>query len=155
MKEADQVCIKVCPIQKDMRAAPENSRKNMKDKNGFLYVQNLNKEWRLVLPGTFNSEGKNSLEIAIAEAHAATAHGGIKKMMKALTDKFQSLAFSCLVRVYVGTCNICPRTKYTQREPIGYGTPLHVPVRPWRDITMGFLRLSPVFTCVVPKHSCR
>ena len=84
----------------------------MKYRNGFLYVQNLNKQQRLVLPSTFNAEGKNFLEIAIAEAHAATAHGGIEKTMKALTDKFECQSFSLLVREYVGSCDICQRTKY-------------------------------------------
>ena len=81
MKEAYQACIKVCLIWKDIYAAPEKSTKNMKHRNRFLYSQNLNKQWRLVLPSTFNAEGKNFLEIAIVEAHAATAHGGIEKRM--------------------------------------------------------------------------
>ena len=146
MKKAYQACIKVCPIWKDIYAVPEKSKKNMKDRNRFLYVQNLNKQWRLVLPSTFNAEGKNFLEIAITQAHAATAHGAIEKTMKARTDKFESQSFSRLVREYVGSCNICQSTKYSQRGPIRYVTPLLVPVRPWSDITMDFLNLSPVFT---------
>ena len=118
----------------------------MKDRKGCLYVQNLNKQWRLVLPSTFNMEGKNFLEIAIAENQAATAHGGIEKTMKAPTDKFDCQSFSCLVREYVGSCDICQRTKYSQRGPIGYVTPLHVPVRLWSDITIDFLKLLLVFT---------
>ena len=98
------------------------------------------------MPSTFNAEGKNFLEIAIAEAHTATAHGGIKKTIKAITDKFECQSFSRLVRKYVGSCDICQRTKYSQRGPIGYITPLHVPGRPWSNITMDFLKLSPVFT---------
>ena len=74
MKEAYQACIKECPIWTDIYAGPEKSRNNMKHRNGFLHVQNLNKQWRLVLPSTFNAKGKNFLEIAIAEAYAATAY---------------------------------------------------------------------------------
>ena len=112
----------------------------MKQRNGFLYVQNLNKQWRLILPTTFNAEGENFLEMAIAEAYAATTHSGIEKIMKALTDKFECQSLSHLVREYVGSCDICQSTKYSQREPIGYITPLHVPVRPCSDITMAFLK---------------
>ena len=130
MKEGYQACIKICPIWKDMYAAPEKSRKNMKHKNGFLYVQNLNRQRRLVLPSTFNAEANNFLEIAIAEAHVATAHSGIEKTMKALTDKFECQSFSCLIREYVGSCDICQRTKYFERRPIGYVMTLHVPIRP-------------------------
>ena len=95
----------------------------MKHRNRFLYVQNLNKQWRLVLPSTFNMEVKNFLEIAIAEPHAATAHGGIEKIPKALTHKFKCQSFACLVREYVGRCNVCQSTKYLQRGPIRYVTP--------------------------------
>ena len=77
MKKAYQACIKVCLIWKDISTAREKSRNNMNNRNGFLYVQNLNKQCTLVLPRTFNVEGKNFLHIAIAEAHAATTHVGI------------------------------------------------------------------------------
>ena len=66
----------------------------MKHKNGFLYVQNLNRQRRLVLPSTFNAEANNFLEIAIAEAHAVNEHGRIEKTMQALTDKFEYQPFS-------------------------------------------------------------
>ena len=146
MKKVYQSCIKVCPIWKDIYTAPEKRRKNMKHRNGFLYFQNLNKQWRLVLPSTFNAEGKNFLEIAIAKVYAATAYGRIEKTMKARTDKFECESFSRLVGENVGTCDICQRTTCLQRGPIGYITLLHVPVRPCSDLTMDFLKLSPVFT---------
>ena len=85
----------------------------MKLRNGFLYVQKLNKQWRLVLRGIINVEGKNLLEIAIAEAHTATPHSGMEKTMKALTDEFECQSFSQLVKEYVESCDICQRTKYS------------------------------------------
>ena len=112
MKDAYQACIKVCPIWKDIYAGPEKSKKNVKYRNGFMYVQNLNKQWRLVLPGIFNAKGKNFLEIAISEAYAATGDGTIKKTIKPVTDKCECQSFSCLVREYLRICNICQRTKY-------------------------------------------
>ena len=51
----------------------------MKDRNEFLCLQNLNKQWRLVLCSTFNAEGKKLLEIAIAKAYVVTTHAGIEK----------------------------------------------------------------------------
>ena len=130
MKEAYQACIKLCPIWKDIYAAPEKSRKNIKYRNGFLYVQKLNKQGRLILPSIFYAEGKNFLEIAIGEAYAATTHGGIEKTMIPLTDKFECQSFYCLVKEYVGSCDIFQRTKYLQSGLIGYVTLLHVPVKP-------------------------
>ena len=83
----------------------------MKNRNGFLYVQNLNKQWRLVLPTTLNTEGKNVLEIAIAKAHIATPYHRIEKTMKAITNKLEYQSFSHLVREYIGIYDICHRTK--------------------------------------------
>ena len=54
MKKAYQAYIKACAIWKDIYASSEKSRKNMKNRNGFWYVQNLNIQWRLVLLSTFN-----------------------------------------------------------------------------------------------------
>ena len=98
------------------------------------------------MPSTFNAEGKNFLEIAIAKAQAATACGRINKTIKARSDKLGYQFFSCLVKEFVGSCYICQSTKYLQRRHIRYITSLHVPVRLWSDITMDFLKLSPVFT---------
>lgn len=89
----------------------------------------MNKQWRLVAPSTFNAEGKKYLEIAIVKEHEATAHGGMEKSMKGLTDKFEFHCFFCLVKEYVRSSDICQRTNYLQGRPIGYIIPLHVPVR--------------------------
>ena len=118
----------------------------MQHRNGFLYVQNLNKQQRLVLHNIFNVEGKKFLEIAIAEAYAATAHSRIKRTMKTLTNKFESQSFFHLVKEYVISCDICQSTKYLQRGPIGYVIPLYMPVRLWSNITMDYLKLSLVYT---------
>ena len=118
----------------------------MRYRNGFLYVYNLNKEWKLVLPSTFNAEGKNFMELAIVKAHAATTHVGIEKTMKALTDKFECQPVFRLVGKYVGHYDICQGTKYSRRGPIQYATLLHVLVRLWSNITIDFLKLSTVLT---------
>ena len=146
MKEAYQACIKVCAVCKYIFAVPEKRRKNMKNRNGFLYGQNLNKQWTLVMPSAYNAGGKNFLEIEIAEAYAATAHAGIVKTIQHQTDMLKWQSCSRRISECVGSCNIYHRMQYLQRGSIGYVTPLHVPVRPWRDITMDFLKLSPVFT---------
>jgi hypothetical protein len=65
MKQAYLACMKVCPIWKDIYAAPEKSRKNMKHRDGFLYVQNLNKQWRLVLPSTLTPMVRTSSKLQL------------------------------------------------------------------------------------------
>jgi len=98
------------------------------------------------LPSTFDMNGRNFLEDAIKEAHDATAHGAVEKTLKWLTDKFICQPFSRLVKEYVVSCDTCQRTKYSNKPPLGQITMLHVPARPWTDITMDFLKMSPVFT---------
>ena len=77
MKEVYQACIKVLPMQKDIYAVPDKSRRNMKNRNEFLYLWNLNRQWVLILPSTFIAEGKNFLKIVLAKAHVETVYGGI------------------------------------------------------------------------------
>jgi len=90
--------------------------------------------------------GKNYLEDAIKEAHDTTAHGGVEKTLRWFTDKFICQPFSTLVNEHVASCDTCQRTKYSNKPPLGQVTMLHVPARAWTDITMDFLKMSPVFT---------
>ena len=113
MKETYQVCIKVCPIWKDIYGGLEKSRKNMKHRKGFPYDYNQNKQWRLVLVTTFHAEDKNLLPISFAEACAATAYSRMEKIMKPLTDKFECQCFYHLVEEYVRSYNICQSTKFS------------------------------------------
>jgi len=66
--------------------------------------------------------------------------------LKWLTDKFICQPFTSLVKEYVVSCNTCQRTKYSNKPPLGQVTMLHVPARAWTDITMDFLKMSPVLT---------
>jgi len=73
--------------------------------------------------------GKNYLEDAIKEAHDATAHGGVEKSLKWLTDKFICQPFSRLVKQYVATYDTWQRTKYSNKPPLGQVSILYVPAR--------------------------
>jgi len=77
--------------------APEGKQEVSKN-NGFLYKKNEKAEWRVVLPSTFDMNGKNYLEDAIKESHDATAHGGVEKTLKWLTDRLIYQPFSSLVK---------------------------------------------------------
>jgi len=81
MRNAYIACIRICPMWSQLYNAPEGNKGVSKD-NGFLYKKNEKGEWRLVLPSTFDMNGKNYLEDAIREAHDATAHGGVEKTLK-------------------------------------------------------------------------
>jgi len=91
-------------------------------------------------------KSKNYLVAAIKEAHDATAHGRVEKTLKWLTDEFICQPFSRLVNKYVASCDTCQRTKCSNKPPLGQVTILHVLARAWTDITIDFLKMSPVFT---------
>jgi len=59
--------------------ALEGKKRVSKD-NGFLYEKNKKGEWRLVLPTTFDMNGKNYLEATIKEAYDAMVHGGVENV---------------------------------------------------------------------------
>jgi len=145
MRDAYIACIRICPMWSQIYNAREGKKGVSKD-NGFLYKKNEKGEWRLVLLSMFDMNGKNYLEDAIKEAHDATAHGGVEKTLKWLTDKFICQPFSRLVKKYVASCDTSQRTKYSNKPPLGQVTILYVPARAWTDITMDFLKMSPVFT---------
>jgi len=138
-------CTRICSIRSQLYNAPEGKKGVSKD-NGFLYKKNEKGEWRLVLPSTCDMNGKNYLEDAIKEAHDGTAHGGVEKTLKCVIEKFICQPFPRLVKEYVASCDTCQRTKYSKKPPLGQVTMLHVSARAWTDITMDFLKMSPVFT---------
>jgi len=144
-RDAYIACIRICPMWSQLYNASERKKGVSKD-NGFLYKKNEKGEWRVVLLSTFNMSSKNYLEDAIKEVHNATAHGGVEKTLKWLTDKFMCHPFSSLVKEYVASCDTCQRTKYSNKPPLGQVTMLHAPTRALTDITMDFLKMSPVFT---------
>jgi len=145
MRDAYIACIRIFPVWSQLYNAPEGKKEVSKD-NGFLYKKNEKREWRMVLPSTFDMNSKNYLEDAIKEAHDPMAHDGVEKTLKWLTDEFICQPFSRLVKEYVASCDTCQGTKYSNKPPLGQVTMSHVPARAWTDITMDFLKMSPVFT---------
>jgi len=145
MRDAYIACIRICPMWNQLYNAPQGKKGLSKD-NGILHKKSEKGEWRLLLPTMFSMNCKNYLEAAINEAHDALAHGEVEKRLKWLTDKFICQLFSRLVKEYVASYDTCQRTNYSNKPPLGQVTMLHVPARAWIDITMDFLKMSPVFT---------
>jgi len=74
------------------------------------------------------------------------AHSGVEKTLKWLTDKFICQPFSRLFKEYMASCNTSQQTKYRNKIPLGQVPMLHISARDWIDITMDFLKMSPIFT---------
>ena len=66
----------------------ENSKPNWMKMADFLYGFWNSGEWKLIMPSNFIFAGKNYYEPLIDEAHVATAHGRIEKIMQYLTDRY-------------------------------------------------------------------
>jgi len=145
MRDTYIACIRICLMWSQLYNAPKGKKGVSKD-NGFLQKKNEEGEWRWVLPSTFNMNGENYLDDAIKEAHDAMAHEGVEKTWKRFTDKLICQPFSRLVKEYVASCDTCQRTNYSNKPPLGQVIMLLVPARSWKDITMDFLKMSPVFT---------
>jgi len=145
MRDAYIACIRIWPMWGQLYNAPQGKKEVIQD-NKFLYKKNEKGEWRLVFPWTFYMNGKNYLEDSIKEAYDAIANGGVEKTLKWLTDKFICQPFSRLVKEYVASRDTCQQTRYSNKPPLGQVTMLHVPARAWTNITMDFLKMSPVFT---------
>ena len=90
--------------------------------------------------------GKNYLKDTIKEAHDAMLHARVEKKLKWLLDKYICQPFSRLIKEYVASSDTCQWTQYSNKPPLGHVIMLHVPARAWTDITMDFLKMSPVFT---------
>jgi len=145
MRDAYIACIRICPMWSQQYNALQG-KKGVSKENGFLYKKNEKGEWRLVLPSMFDLNGKNYLETAIKKAHDATAHSGVEKTLKWLTDRFICQLFSRLVKEYMMSCDTYHWTKYSNKPPLGKVTILHVPARAGIDIIMDFLKMSSVLT---------
>ena len=102
-------------------------------------------EWELILLHNFVFAGKNYYEALIDAAHVATANGGVEKTMRYLTARYLSQALCALLQSFVASCDTCQRVKQSNKPPLGLVTPLRVPVRSWTDISMDFLKLTPLF----------
>jgi len=97
--------------------------------NGFLGKENKKGEWRLVLPSTYDMNGKNYLEGIIKEVYDVMVHNRVEKMSKWLPDKFICQLFSRLIKEYIVSCNTCQWTNYSNKPALGQVTMLHVPAR--------------------------
>ena len=64
-------------------------------------------EWKLILTTNFIFAGKNYYGPIIDEEHLATAHGGVKKTMQYLTNRYKSQCLSGLVQLFVPSCDTC------------------------------------------------
>ena len=136
-------CMQNCTIWKEFYS--RNTKPNLMKMGDFSNGFWNSVEWKLILTSNCVFARKNYYQPVNDETHVAAAHGRVKKTMPYLTDGYQSQSLSALVRSFVASCDTCQPVKQSHKPPLGLVTPLHVPVRPCTDISMDFLKLTPVF----------
>ena len=111
----------------------------------ILYGFRKSVDWKLILLCNFVVSGKNYYEPLIAQSQVATADGRFEETMQYLTDKYQLRPVSALIQAFVARCDTSKRGEQSEKNPLGFVTPLNVLVRPCTDISMHCLKLTPVF----------
>ena len=94
----------------------------------------------------FRQKVRTSLKLQLPKPMQQLHLAQSRKQWEFLLISMNVSPFPVSLRNMSGSCEICLRTKYLQKGPIGYVTPLHVSVRPCSDITIDLLQLSLVFT---------
>ena len=67
------------------------------------------------------------------------AHGGYAKSYNRITSVYYWPRMSRDIKRYVGTCNICQKTKPRRHAPVGMLQPIPIPSQPFEVVTMDFI----------------
>jgi len=76
----------------------------------------------------------------IRESHEqlSTAHPGIRKTIRLLTDRYYWKGLAATVERFVRNCHACRRANAPRDRAPGLLRPLPIPQRPWQHVTMDF-----------------
>ena len=67
------------------------------------------------------------------------AHGGYAKSYNRIASVYYWPQMSRDIKRYVGTCNICQKTKPRRHAPVGMLQPIPIPSQPFEVVTMNFI----------------
>ena len=97
---------------------------------------------RLVLPKQYDFKGTSLIESAIEASHKVIMHRGFKVTYADVSNYFYWKGMSSDIKEYVESYDTCQRVKYSTQLPPGLLIPLHVPQRPWKEISIDFLSVK-------------
>ena len=67
------------------------------------------------------------------------AHGGYAKTYNQIAAIYYWPRMSKDIKKYIGTCNICPKTKQRCHVPVGMLQPIPIPSQPFEVVSMDFI----------------
>ena len=104
LKDAYVYGMNHCSVWKDIYIKKKTFN-NLTFRDRFLYRWSQMGQWRLIILSKITVKGKNFVETLISEAHEETLHGGIKRTIKALTDKYWIQDSASLIKAYIQSCH--------------------------------------------------
>ena len=120
-------------------AAPEGFQLH---ENGLIL-----KKTRIVLPNE-----PTIIRPILYDCHdaAIAAHGGVQRTLARVKEHFAWRGLRDDVTQYVRSCNICQRSKATNKPPSGRLHALAIPSKPWAEISIDFV--GPLPATYEPPH---
>ena len=103
--------------------------------NRLIYFEDWNGNHQLVVPESLRVEIMSKVHNNITEA----AHGGYAKSHNRIASIYYWPRMSRDIKKYVGTCDICQKTKPRRHTPVGMLQPIPIPSQPFKVVTMDFI----------------
>jgi len=103
--------------------------------NGLIYFKDWNGNHRLVVPESLRVDIMSEVHNTITEV----AHGGYAKTYNQIAAVYYWPRMSRDIKKYVGTCDICQKTKPRRHAPIGMLQPIPIPSQPFEVVSMNFI----------------
>ena len=93
---------------------------------------------------TFIAKEEDRIKVILQRHNSVLAgHHGRSKTFELIARDFVWPGMRKMIYDYVDACAICQQSKSRRRKPYGLLTPLPIPSRPWKDISMDFITKLP------------
>ena len=107
---------------------------------GLIYLEDSVGNTRLCVPKDLRVEVMKEAHDTITEA----AHGGYFKTYNRICATYYWPRMSREIKIFVGTCDVCQKTKPRQHGPTGLLQPIPIPSQPFEVVSMDFIPELPL-----------
>ena len=119
----------------DDSASGKANKRFMKDERGLIYFIDPEYQPRLCVP-------RSQRNFVLREAHESpleSSHAGPERLWQQLSQKFYWRRMKTDILAFVGSCDICQKTKFSNFNKFGFLIPNPIPLRPYQSISMDFI----------------
>jgi len=103
--------------------------------NGLIYFEDWNGNHGLVVPESLRVDIMSEIHNTITEV----AHGGYAKTYNRIAAVYYWPRMSRDIKRYIGTCDICQKTKPRRHAPVRMLQPIPIPSQPFKVVSMDFI----------------